>query len=134
MSLCDHTRFIRSSDASYNMVSENVEISVGVLDYDKESEVLKRALRELEGMVHLKDEFTIGDPQFSFGWYFFTLSVSRELVVKLANLLGNEFLKVKGKNVEKKFVNWLDARLKKLGHEMKIDLKAEIESSKYGLF
>lgn len=116
------------------MVSERIEINVAVLDYDRDSEILTRALKEVESLVHGKNEFSLGDPQFAFGWHFFTLYVSRDLLVKLANLLGNEFLSVKGKTFEKKFVNWLTARLKEFGCEMKLDLKAEIESSKYGLF
>jgi hypothetical protein len=116
------------------MVTENIEINVAVLNYERDSQLLTRALKEVEAMVHGKNEFVLGDPQFTFGWYFFTLYVSRELLVKIANLLGNEFLNVKGKSFEKKFVNWLTARLKQLGCEMKLDLKSEIETSKYGLF
>lgn len=116
------------------MINENIEINVAVLDFDKDSQILKKALNELEAMIHGKDEFTIGESEFAFGWYFFTLYVSRELPVKLANFLGNEFLNVKGKTIEKKFVNWFDGRLKQLGCNIKLDLKTEIESSKYGLF
>lgn len=116
------------------MATEKIEISVAALNYDRDSQILNRALREVEAMVHGKDEFVLGEPQFTFGWYFFTLSVSRELLIKLVNLLGNEFLSVKGKSFERKFVNWLGNRLSQLGCEMKLDLKAELETSKYGLF
>lgn len=116
------------------MATEKIEISVAALNYDRNSQILNRALREVEAMVHGKNEFVLGEPQFTFGWYFFTLSVSRELLVRLANLLGNEFLSVKGKSFERKFVNWLSSRLSQLGCEMKLDLKAELETSKYGLF
>lgn len=116
------------------MATEKIEISVAALNYDRDSQILNRALREVEAMVHGKNEFVLGEPQFTFGWYFFTLSVSRELLVRLANLLGNEFLSVKGKSFERKFVNWLSSRLSQLGCEMKLDLKAELETSKYGLF
>jgi len=116
------------------MVIDRIEITVAAINYDRESKILKMALSEIEAMVHGKDEFAIGDPQFTFGWYFFTLSVSRELIVKLVNLLGNEFLSVKGKSFEKKFVNWLTARLKQLGCNVQMNLKAEVETSKFGLF
>ena len=85
-------------------------------------------------MVHGKDEFSIGDPDFTFGWYFFTLSISKDLVVRLVNLLGNEFLKVKGKSFENKFLNYLSARLKEVGCNVHMNLKAEMETSKFGLF
>jgi len=116
------------------MVIDTIEINVAALNYDRESQILQKALKEIEAMVHGKDEFAIGDPQFTFGWYFFTLSVSRELVVKVVNLLGNELLNVKGKSFEKKFVNWLTARLKQVGCDVQLNLKAEMETSKFGLF
>ncbi|MGH9878122.1 MAG: hypothetical protein ACRD5H_10825 [Nitrososphaerales archaeon] len=116
------------------MVIEVIEINVAALNYDEESRIIQNALREMEAMVHDKDQFSIGDPQFTFGWYFFTLSVSKNLAVKLMNLLGNEFLSVKGKTFENKFLNYLATRLKQVGCDVHLNLKAEMETSKFGLF
>ncbi len=116
------------------MVIDTIEINVAAVNYDRESQMLARALREIETMVHGKDDFMIGEPQFTFGWYFFTLYVSKDLIVKLVNLLGNEFLAVKGKSFEKKFVNWLNARLKQVGCSVHLNLKSEMETTKFGLF
>lgn len=116
------------------MVIDVIEINVAALDYDKESKIISSALREIEAMVHSKDAFSIGDPQFTFGWYFFTLSISKDLVVRLMNLLGNEFVSVKGKTFENKFLNYLAARLKQVGCNVHLNLKAEMETSKFGLF
>lgn len=116
------------------MVVDVIEINVAALNYDKESGMIQSALREMEAMVHVKDEFSIGDPQFTFGWYFFTLSVSKNLVLKLMNLLGNEFSSMKGKTFENKFLNYLAARLKQVGCDVHLNLKAEMETSKFGLF
>jgi hypothetical protein len=116
------------------MVIDAIEINVAALNYDKESRTISNALREIEAIVHGKDEFSIGDPQFTFGWYFFTLSVSKDLVVRLMNMLGNDFASVKGKTFEHKFLNYLAARLKQVGCDVKLNLKAEMETSKFGLF
>ncbi len=116
------------------MVVDVIEINVAALNYDKESRIISNALREIEAMVHGKDEFSIGDPQFTFGWYFFTLSVSKDLVIRLMNMLGNEFVNVKGKTFENKFLNYLAARLKQVGCDVQLNLKAEMETSKFGLF
>jgi len=116
------------------MVIDVIEINVAVLNYDKESKIIQSALREMEAMVHGKDGFSIGDPQFTFGWYFFTLSVSKDLVVRVMNLHGNEFVSVKGKTFENKFLNYLAARLKQVGCDIHLNLKAEMETSKFGLF
>ena len=116
------------------MVNDRVEISIAVMNYDRDSQILNKALIEIEGFVHGKDDFVLSEPQFTFGWYFLTLSVCGQLLVKIANLLGNEFLNMEGKTFEKKFMNWLTAKLKERGCEMKLDLKSELETSKYGLF
>ena len=116
------------------MPGNMIEINVAVMNYDRDSKILTGSLKEIELMLHIKDKFILGETQFTFGWYFFTLSVSKEVLVKLVNLLGNEFLNMKEKSVEKKFVKWLTVKLKQLGCEMKLDLKSEIETSKYGLF
>ena len=116
------------------MVIDVIEINVAALNYDKESRIISTALKEIEALVHGKDQFTIGDPQFTFGWYFFTLSVSKDLVVRLMNLLGNEFLTIKGKTFENKFLNYLAKRLKQVGCDVHLNLKAEMETSKFGLF
>jgi len=111
-----------------------IEINIAALNFDKDSKVIQSTLKEIAVMVHSKDEFSIGDPQFTFGWYFFTLSVSKDLVLKLMNLLGNEFLSVKGKTFENKFLNYLAARLKQVGCDVHLNLKAEMETSKFGFF
>ncbi len=116
------------------MVVDVIEINVAALNYDKERRMIQSALREMEAMVHAKDEFSIGDPQFTFGWYFFTLSVSKNLALKLMNLLGIEFSSMKGKTFENKFLNYLAARLKQVGCDVHLNLKAEMETSKFGLF
>ncbi|MFQ5969435.1 MAG: hypothetical protein ACE5J2_02945 [Nitrososphaerales archaeon] len=116
------------------MIIDTIEITVAAANYDKESQILAGALREIEAMVHGKDDFVIGEPQYTFGWYFFTVYVSRDLMVKLMNLLGTEFLAVKGKSFEKKFVNWLNTRLKQLGCGVHLNLKSEMETTKFGLF
>lgn len=116
------------------MLTETVQISVAVVNYDRESRIIRSVLKEAEALVHGKDEFVMGEPEYTFGWYFFDLTVSRNLLVKLVNLLGNEFLSIKGKNSEKKFLNWLTAKLRQLGCEARLDLTSELESSKFGLF
>jgi hypothetical protein len=112
-----------------------VEIEVATLNYAKDSQILKDALYKIEGMVHAYDTFTLDDePEQVMGWYFFTLYVNKSLLVRLVNLLGNDFLTIKGKSLEHKFINWLNARIKNIGSDMKLTLKADLMSSRYGLF
>ncbi len=115
-------------------MDEFIELSITSSNYKNDSELVKRTLREISAMTHSSNDFDVSDYEFTFGWYFFTVRVSKDIVIKFANLLGNEFLKIKGKTLEKRFVNWLDRKLKSLGSNVHIMLKDEFISSKYGLF
>lgn len=100
------------------MMTDRMEIDVAALNWDIESQILRKTLQEIEAMVHVKDEFMISEPRFILGWYLFTVYVRRGLVAKIVSLLGDEFLSVKDKSVEKKFLSWLNVRLKELGSDM----------------
>ncbi len=121
-------------DNSIDSSLDVVEIEAATLNYNKDHEILVNAMRKVEAMVHVYDSFTISEPDQVMGWYFFTLYVNKDLLVKLVNLLGNDFLRIKGKSLEHKFINWLTARLKQVGCDIKLTLKADLMSSKYGLF
>ncbi|MCS6768084.1 MAG: hypothetical protein RMJ59_05965 [Candidatus Nitrosocaldus sp.] len=121
-------------DASDYSESEMVEIQVEAIDFKREYDLLVKVMRRLEAMVHSYDTFTIGDADNHMGWHFFTLYVSKGLIIRLANFLGNEFLSVKGKSMEHKFVNLLARHLKQAGSNARVVLMADFMSSKYGLF
>ncbi len=121
-------------DNSVDSSLEVVEIEAVTLNYNKDHEILVNAMRKVEAMVHAYDSFTISEPDQVMGWYFFTLYVNKGLLVRLVNLLGNDFLRIKGKSLDHKFINWLTARLKQVGCDIKLTLKADLMSSKYGLF
>ncbi len=56
----------------------------------------------LEEMVHGEDDFVMTDSEFAFGWHFFVASVNREMVTKLADMMGEQFNNYKGKGLDKK--------------------------------
>ena len=111
-----------------------ININVSAVDYDKTSKALTRQLSLLEEMVHSQDDFVMTDSEFAFGWHFFVLSVNRTLVVKLAETLGPDFNKLKGKGPEKKFLTWLTKNVEGKSPRFKLAIKEEMESSKYGIF
>jgi len=111
-----------------------IHINVSATDYDKSSKEIIKALSGLEDMVHEKDGFVITDSEFAFGWHFYVVSVRPDLVQKLADQMGQDFSKLKGKNAEKKFLSWLTQRMEKTSLKVKLAIKEEMESSKYGLF
>ncbi len=111
-----------------------ININVSAVDYDKTSKELKTQLTLLEEMVHAKNDFVVTDSEFAFGWHFFVVSVSKELVEKLAIQVGPDFNRLKGKGLEKKFLTWLSNRMEQKIPRFKLVIKEEMESSKYGIF
>ena len=78
-------------------------------------------------MVHGQEDFVITDSEFAFGWHFFIVSVNREMVIKLADMMGEQFNKYRGKGLDKKFISLLSEKIK-------FAIKEEMESSKFGIF
>lgn len=111
-----------------------ININVSAVDYDKTSKEIKTQLTLLEEMVHAENDFVITDSEFAFGWHFFVVSVNKELVEKLADQIGPDFNKLKGRGLEKKFLTWLADKMEKKIPRFKLAIKEEMESSKYGIF
>lgn len=115
-------------------MEERLHLNVSAVDYDKTSKALTKQLSLLEEMVHSEEDFVMTDSEFAFGWHFFVLSVNKTLIQKLAEMLGPDFDKLKGKNMEKKFISWLTKNLEGKSPRFKLALKEEMESSKFGIF
>jgi hypothetical protein len=115
-------------------VINRININVSAVDYDKTSKAITQQLSLLEEMVHSHDDFIVTDSEFAFGWHFFVVSVNKILVEKLADQMGADFDKIKGKGIEKKFLTWLTNNLEGKTPRFKLAIKEEMESSKYGIF
>ena len=115
-------------------MESRIHINVSAIDYDKTSKVLTRQLSLLEEMVHGEEDFVMTDSEFAFGWHFFVLSVNKSLIQKLAEMMGSDYDKLKGKGTEKKFLTWLTKNVEDKSPRFKLALKEEMESSKFGIF
>ena len=115
-------------------MEERININVSAINYDKSSKKINSVLRKLEDMVHGQDEYIITDSEFAFGWHFFIVSINREIVMKLANQMGDAYEKLKGKGLEKKFLTWLTNQVVEEDLKVKFAIKEEMESSKFGIF
>ncbi len=111
-----------------------ININVSTIDYDKTSKVLTKQLSLFEEMVHSQEDFAMTDSEFAFGWHFFVLSVNKSLVEKLAEIMGDDFYKLKGKGIEKKFLTLLTRNMQTESPRFKLAIKEEMESSKFGIF
>ena len=115
-------------------MESRININVSTIDYDKTSKALTRQLSLLEEMIHSKEDFVMTDSEFAFGWHFFVLSVNKSLVEKLAEIMGPDFNKLKGRGVEKKFLTWLTKNVETKSPRFKLAIREEMESSKFGIF
>ena len=115
-------------------MQDRININVSAIDYDKTSKAITSTLIGLEEMVHGQEEFVVTDSEFAFGWHFFIVSVNKEIVQKLADQMGPDFEKLRGKGMEKKFLTWLTKGIETKVPRFKLAIKEEMESSKYGLF
>ena len=111
-----------------------ININVSAIDYDKTSKALTHQLLMLEEMVHSQEDFVMTDSEFAFGWHFFVLSVNKSLIQKLVEMMGSDFEKLKGKGTDKKFLAWLSKNIEAKSPRFKLDIKEEMESSKFGIF
>lgn len=115
-------------------MDERVNINVSAIDYDNTSKAIISALRNVEQMVHAENEFIVTDSEFAFGWHFYLLCVNKSLIQKIADLMGPDFQKIKGKGLEKKFITWLTEKVAQKNLKVKLAIKDEMESSKFGIF
>ena len=115
-------------------MQDRMNINVSATDYDKTSNVIESTLTRLEEMVHADDGFVITDSEFAFGWHFYVVAVNKVLIQKLADQMGPDFQKLKGKNMEKKFLTWLTGKVEQKNLRIKLAIKEEMESSTYGIF
>ena len=116
------------------IMEERININVSATEYDKTSKEIGKILERMEEMVHGQEDFVITDSEFAFGWHFFIVSVNREMVIKLADMMGEQFNKYKGKGLDKKFISLLSEKMDGKDLKIKFAIKEEMESSKFGIF
>ena len=115
-------------------MEERININVSATNYDQSSNGINSILTTVEEMVHEENEFRITDSEFAFGWHFYVVSINSMLVQKLADQLGEDFQKIKGKSLEKKFLKWFSQKIQEKNLKAKLAIKEEMESSKFGIF
>ena len=115
-------------------MEERLNINVSATNYENSNKEIGNILTMVEEMVHEEESFVMTDSEFAFGWHFYILSINLILIQKLANQLGEDFQKIKGKSLEKKFLKWFSQKLQEKNLKAKLAIKEEMESSKFGIF
>jgi hypothetical protein len=112
---------------------QTVGISVASTDYEKDKNIIQNVMWNAELMVHAKNEFSIGEPEFKMGWNFFVLHVTPNLINRVADYIGMQRTAPNAK-IEDGFIKWLAERLKEKECSVYLDLESRKGSSRYGLF
>ena len=81
-------------------MEERLNINVSATNYENSSKEIGNILTMVEEMVHEEEDFVMTDSEFAFGWHFYVLSINLILVQKLANQLGEDFQRLKGRGLE----------------------------------
>lgn len=115
-------------------MQERININVSATDYETTSKAIITTLSKVEQMVHGENDFIVTDSEFAFGWHFYVVCVNMSLARKLAEQLGTDFERTKGKTLEHKFLNWLDQKITREDFRLKLAIKEEMESTKFGIF
>lgn len=115
-------------------MEERININVSATDYESTSKAIISTLSNLEQMVHGEKDFIVTDSEFAFGWHFYVVCINKSLVRKLSDQLGPDFERIKGKTLEHKFLKWLEQKVIQKNIKVKLAIKEEMESSKYGIF
>ena len=113
--------------------TKTVGISVASIDYEKDKSVIQNVMRSTELMVHARNKFSIGEPEFKMGWNFFVLHVTPNLIHRVTDHIGMQQV-TQNVKVEDRFINWLTEKLKEKECIVYLDLESRKGSSKYGLF
>ncbi|MBI3640389.1 MAG: hypothetical protein HY223_08760 [Thaumarchaeota archaeon] len=115
-------------------MEDRININVSAIDYDNTSKAIISTLSNLEQMVHGENEFIVTDSEFAFGWHFYVVCVNKSLVMRLSDQMGPDFDRIKGNCIEKKFLTWLTEKVTQKNLKIKLAIKEEMESSKFGIF
>ena len=115
-------------------MEERININVSSTDYESTSKAIISTLRNLEQMVHGENDFIVTDSEFAFGWHFYVVCVNKSLVRKLSEQMGLDFDRIKGRGLEHKFLMWLTKKVGQKNLKVKLAIKEEMESSKFGIF
>ena len=126
--------FLFGNAVIIDMMQERININVSATDYENTSKAIISTLSNAEKMVHGENDFVVTDSEFAFGWHFYVVCVNRSLVKRLSDQLGPDFEKIKGKGLDHKFLTWLNDKVSQKNLKVKLAIKEEMESSKFGIF
>jgi len=117
---------LKNSDVNeldYNVANAHVskmkplfELSTRI--YDKEIELVKKAMMDLENICNVKDGYEIGEPFTKAGWTFFNLQISSDMsdIIEKSGMLEGAL----GYRISEQLKNFLGHFLESKGSQVRI--------------
>ena len=117
---------LKNSDVNeldYNVANVHVskmkplfELSTRI--YDKEIELVKKAMTDLENICNVKDGYEIGEPFTKAGWTFFNLQISSDMsdIIEKSGMLEGAL----GYRISEQLKNFLGHFLESKGSQVRI--------------
>ena len=112
---------------------DRVAFQVACINHESGSRLVSEMLQNMAKMAGREPDMRSGEAEFMFGWTFYILSVSREMVQRIA-ALESGIGKSKGSTLDQKFVTWLNRQLGKRTDGVQMRLLSDLKSSQFGLF
>lgn len=113
---------------------DRVAFQVACLDYEKGSRLVADMLENMAKIAGKEPDLRAGKAESAFGWTFYPLSVSKEMVLRLAALPEIGIAKSKGSTLDQKFATWLNRQLDTRAEGVQVRLLSDLKSSQFGLF
>jgi hypothetical protein len=112
---------------------DRVAFQVACINYESGSRLVAEIFQNMAKVAGREPDLRSGEAEFMFGWTFYVLSVSREMVQRLA-ALEDGIAKSKGSTLDQKFATWLNRQLGKRADGVQVRLLSDLKSSQFGLF
>jgi hypothetical protein len=113
---------------------ERVILQVACTDYEVGSNLVAGMLANMAKIAGVEPNPSSGQTDPAFGWTFYTLSIDKAFVLRLAGLPGNDIMRMKGSTLDQKFSVWLNNQLQTRTEGVRVQPLSDLKSSQFGLF
>ena len=93
---------------------------VSTTDYEKNKELLIKALNELQSLFQLDNDYELSEPMARFGWTFFKLWIRPTLLSKIDEKFSEMIKNSKGSKSQEKFTNFISDFFESRGCKVKL--------------
>ncbi len=95
---------------------------IGTTNYSDDSLNIKRAMSQIETLIHTMNSYALSEPTSKFGWTFFKLAIKSDLRIGIEDKFSDMIQRYKVKKSEEKLTKFLLDYFKLRGSTVKITL------------